>query len=60
MAEVVAAPAPTKEDLDKLAKQVASDLSNQVLTEYTTDLKARLGTTINEKELGRAIGTSEE
>ncbi len=33
--EVIPAAAPSKEDLDKIAKQVEPELTNQALTEYT-------------------------
>lgn len=58
--EVLPAPAPTKEDLDKIAKQVEPELTNQALTEYTEALKKNLGTSVNEAELRRALGITEE
>jgi len=60
VADVIPAPAPSKEDLDKLTKETAPELSNQVLTEYTEALKRQLGATVNEAELKRVLGTSEE
>jgi peptidyl-prolyl cis-trans isomerase D len=60
VAEVTPAPTPSKEDLDKIAKQVEPELTNQTLTEYTEALKTRLGASINEAELKRALGTTEE
>lgn len=58
--EVVPAPAATKEDLDKIAKQIEPELTNQALTEYTETLKKNLGTSVNETELRRALGITEE
>ncbi len=58
--EVTPAAAPTKEELDKLAKAMEMDLSNQVLTEYTEALKTRLGANVNEAELKRALGITEQ
>lgn len=60
VADIIPAPAPGKEDLDKLAKEIAPELSNQVLTEYTEALKKQLGASVNEAELKRVLGTSEE
>ncbi|MGE0053632.1 MAG: SurA N-terminal domain-containing protein [Hyphomicrobium sp.] len=58
--DITPASAPSKEDLDKLAKEISPELSNQVLTEYTEALKKQLGATVNEAELQRVLGTSEE
>lgn len=58
--EVISAPAATKDDLDKIAKQIEPELTNQALTEYTEALKKNLGTSVNETELRRALGITEE
>lgn len=58
--EITPAAAPTKEDLDKLAKEIEPELANQTLVEYTEALKKRLGASVNEAELKRALGTTEE
>lgn len=60
VADITPAPEPKKEDLDKIAKQIQPELTNQVLTEYTEALKKQLGTKVNEAELRRAIGVSDE
>lgn len=60
VAEVTAAPAPTKEQLDRISTEMQGDLANQALTEYTEALKQRLGTTINEAEFKRLSGISEQ
>ncbi len=57
---MIPAAAPSKEDLDKIAKQVEPELTNQALTEYTEALKKNLGTSVNETELRRALGITEE
>ena len=58
--EVTPVAAPTKDELDKLAKTMEMDLSNQTLTEYTEALKSRLGANVNEAELKRALGITEQ
>ena len=58
--DVTPAAAPTKEELDKLSKTMELDFSNQVLTEYTEALKSRLGANVNEVELKRALGITEQ
>ena len=58
--EVIPAAPATKEDLDRIAKQVEPELTNQALTEYTEALKKTLGTSVNEAELRRALGITEE
>lgn len=58
--EVTPAAAPTKEDLDKLAKETTPNLANQTLAQYIEALKTGLGTTINESEFKRAVGVTEE
>jgi peptidyl-prolyl cis-trans isomerase D len=60
VSEITAAPAATKEQLDALAKAMQSDLASQELTEYTETLKKRMGASINEAELKRALGTQEQ
>ncbi len=58
--DVTPAAAPTKDELDKLSKAMEMDLSNQILTEYTETLKTRLGANVNEAELKRALGITEQ
>ncbi len=60
LVEVAPAAPPTKDELDKLTKTLEAELSNQVLTEYTEALKARLGANVNEAELKRALGITEQ
>ncbi|MEQ1652776.1 MAG: SurA N-terminal domain-containing protein [Hyphomicrobium sp.] len=57
---VTPAPQPTKEQLDKLSKDIESDLTSQVLNEYAETLKSRLKASVNEVELKRALGTTEQ
>ena len=54
--EVTAAAPATKEQLDKLSKDAEGELANQELTEYTTALQDRLGFSMNEDEMKRALG----
>ena len=58
--EITPAAPASKEELEKLAKQMTGDLANQSLSEYTEALKGELGTTINETELKRVTGVVEE
>jgi peptidyl-prolyl cis-trans isomerase D len=58
--EIVPAPEITKEQRDKLVNDLTPALANQVLTEYTDALKLKLGTSINDTELRRAIGVTTE
>lgn len=60
VAEVIKAPAPADKDLEKIAKEIEPELANQTLVEYTEALKSRLGASINEGELKRALGTTDE
>ena len=60
VSDITPAPVPTKEQLDKLAAVMEGDLANQVLSEYTEGLKQRLGATINNAELKRALGTTDQ
>ena len=60
VADVIPAPEPKKEDLDKITRQIEPELTNQALVEYTEALKKELGTKINEAELRRAAGVTEE
>ena len=57
---ITPAPAPTKEQLDKLTSELQSDYTNQVLNEYAETLKARYNASINEVELKRALGIATE
>lgn len=58
--EIIPAGEPKKEDLDKLAKQIEPELTNQVLTEYTEALKKEMRVTISDAELRRAVGVADE
>ena len=57
---ITPAPAATKEQLEKLNADVAADYTNQLLNEYAETLKARYKASINETELKRALGTTEQ
>jgi peptidyl-prolyl cis-trans isomerase D len=58
--EVTPAPAATKEQLDGLSKNVLADLTSQVLNEYTESLKKSLNASVNEAELKRTFGGSDQ
>ena len=53
---ITPAPAPTKEQLDKLTTELQAVYTNQMLNEYAETLKARYNASINENELKRALG----
>jgi peptidyl-prolyl cis-trans isomerase D len=58
--DITAAPAATPEQLDAIAKEAKSDLTSQVVTEYTEILKKRMNASINEAEFKRALGTTDQ
>lgn len=57
---ITPAPAPTKEQLEKLNAQLQGDYTSQILNEYAETLKQRYGASVNEVELRRALGTTEQ
>jgi peptidyl-prolyl cis-trans isomerase D len=59
---VTIAPAPpaTKEQLEKLTTELQSDYTNQVLGEYADALKTHYQASVNEVELKRALGLTEQ
>ncbi|HEX2842404.1 SurA N-terminal domain-containing protein [Hyphomicrobium sp.] len=58
--DIVAAPAATKEEADKLAKELKDQLANDDLLAYVDAIKKTLGVRINEAELARATGAASE
>jgi peptidyl-prolyl cis-trans isomerase D len=54
--DIVAASAPTKEEADKLSKEMSDQLANDDLLAYVNALKADVKVHINEAELSRATG----
>ena len=54
--EITPAPAPTKEQREHLSKDLLSQLTDEVLSEYVVALQDRLGTHVNEAEFRRATG----
>ena len=54
--EAKPAPPPTQEQVDRIAKELRQQMSNDVLTEYVTALQGKFGVRINEPALRRAIG----
>jgi len=57
--EITAAAPPSKEQSDKIAKELADALANDNLMAYVTALKTDLGVHINETELQRATGAGD-
>ena len=58
--EVTPAPVATTEQTAKLTKTLEADLVAQTLAEYTEGLKRRYKASINEAEMRRALGTSDQ
>jgi peptidyl-prolyl cis-trans isomerase D len=60
VADIIPAAAPSLTETDQLTHELAEQLSNQTLGEYTEALKKRFGTSINQAELNAAVGVSEQ
>jgi peptidyl-prolyl cis-trans isomerase D len=58
--DIFPAAAPTKEQADKLAQELTSQIGNDDLMAYVDALKAELSVHINEQELARATGAATE
>jgi peptidyl-prolyl cis-trans isomerase D len=56
LTEITPAGEPTKEEREKISKELKNQLSDEVLSEYVIALQARLGAHINQDEYRRAIG----
>ena len=54
--EITPAAEPTKEQREKIARELKEQITDEVLTEYVIALQNRLGTHINEQEFKRATG----
>lgn len=54
--EITPAPVPSKEQRDRITKDLQSALADETLSEYVIALQKRLGTHINETEFKRATG----
>ena len=54
--DIIPAAAVTKDQSDKIAKELSGDLENEFLIAYIASLRDRLGVTINHAELNRATG----
>ncbi|WP_072394001.1 peptidylprolyl isomerase [Hyphomicrobium sp. CS1GBMeth3] len=57
--EIFAAPAASKEQIDKLREELSSQIANDDLIAYVEALKQGLKVRVNEAELARATGASE-
>lgn len=60
VSEIIKAAPPTKEQSDALVAELEQSLANQALTEYTESLKSRLNASINDAELKRALGATDQ
>lgn len=54
--DIKPAPAPTQEQTDRLTKELRQQLGDDVLTEYVSALRDRIGVRVNEAALRRAVG----
>jgi peptidyl-prolyl cis-trans isomerase D len=56
VADVIAAPAATQEQTDKLKSELSREFQAEQLNAYVQGLQTRLGTTLNAAALGQALG----
>jgi peptidyl-prolyl cis-trans isomerase D len=56
VADVIAAPAPTPEQINQLKSELARQLQNDFLAEYVAGLQTRYGLSVNEAALKQALG----
>jgi peptidyl-prolyl cis-trans isomerase D len=54
--KITPAPEPTKEQREKIAKELKEQLTDEALSEYVIALQDKLGANINQEEYRRAIG----
>ena len=54
--EITPAPEPTKEQREKISKELKNQLTDEALSEYVIALQDRLGASINRDEYKRAVG----
>jgi len=59
VADVIAAPAATPEQNNRLKTELTRQLQTDTLAEYVNGLQARYGLTVNEATLKQALGTSD-
>ena len=57
--EITPAPAPTKEQRERISKDLQNELTDEVLNEYVVALQKQLGTHINEAEFKKTTGATE-
>lgn len=60
LTEIIPAPEPSKEQREKLVKDLRAQLTDEVLSEYVVALQSQLGTSINQDEYQRATGANVE
>ncbi|MBL8565816.1 MAG: SurA N-terminal domain-containing protein [Hyphomicrobiaceae bacterium] len=54
--DIVPAPEPTKEQREKLAKEIGGEMENDIISTYVAGLEARLGVNIDRAALDRLTG----
>jgi peptidyl-prolyl cis-trans isomerase D len=60
VADVIAAAAPTPEQVNQLKAELARQLQNDVLAEYIGGLQTRYGLSVNDAVMKQALGTERE
>jgi peptidyl-prolyl cis-trans isomerase D len=58
VAEIIPAPALSKEEGDRLTAELTQQYKGDILSEYLTGLEARFGFTVNEAALRQALGSA--
>lgn len=58
--DIVAAPPPTKEQSDRLAKELQGEAERDILATYVASLEERFGVSIDETVLKRTLGTDRQ
>ncbi len=58
--EITPAPEPTKEQREKISKELKNQLTDEALSEYVIALQAQLGAHINQDMYNRAVGAQTE
>lgn len=56
LTDILPAPPPTKEEMERLSAELVRQLQNDVLSEYIAALQARLGVSVNDAVLKRTLG----
>jgi peptidyl-prolyl cis-trans isomerase D len=56
VADVIPAPAPTPEQVNRLKEEIARQMQSDVLAEYVSGLETRYGLSVNDAALQQALG----